>query len=401
MIQAKKNINEVERINKLHSYNILDSLPESDYDSITQLASEICDTPISLVSFVDSDRQWFKSRYGLDAIETPREFAFCAHAINTPEQVFIVNDARKDIRFFDNPLVVGDPNVIFYAGIPLTDKDNLPLGTLCVIDHKPKELSDSQINSLLALSNQVMNLLTLRKQNRTLSNTLKQLEEKNKELENFSTIAAHDLKSPLIGITSVAQLLSESYHSKIDSNGQYMLDLLSKSSSKLTLMIDSLLTYSKSNIFNQHQKEEIQLNDLEDEINLFFNCQNNYDLTFSTLDLETIKVNKTVLNQILVNLISNAIKYNDKPKSRIEIGISENKNHYLFYVKDNGPGINKADIDKIFIMFETVNNSDKFGNQGNGIGLAIVKKLVESNEGEISVETTLNEGAQFSFSIKK
>ena len=401
MIEAKHPVNEVERINELYSYNILDSLPESDYDSLTQLASEICNTPISLVSFVDNDRQWFKSRHGLDAIETPREFAFCAHALHHPSQIFIVNDARQDVRFFDNPLVTGDPNVIFYAGIPLTDKDNLPLGTLCVIDNKPRELNSSQRNSLLALSKQVMNLLILRKQNHTLSKTLHQLKEKNKELENFSTIAAHDLKSPLIGITSVAQLLSESYHSKIDSNGQYMLDLLSKSSSKLTLMIDSLLTYSKSDIFNKHQKEELLISDLVEETNLFFNCQNNNTLTFSYSELQSININKTVLNQILVNLISNAIKYNNKPNSIIEVGISENKSHYLFYVEDNGPGIDESNIDKIFIMFETANNSDKYGNQGNGIGLAIVKKLVESNHGEISVDTKVNEGTKFSFSIKK
>lgn len=199
----------------------------------------------------------------------------------------------------------------------------------------------------------------------------------------------------------MAQLFSESYHSKIDSNGQYMLDLLSKPSPKLTLMIDSLLTYSKSNTFNQHQKKELLINDLVEETNLFFNCQNNNTLTFSSSEIQSININKTVLNQILINLISNAIKYNNKPNSIIEIGISENESHYLFYVEDNGSGIGEPNIDKILVMFETANKPDKYGNQSNGIGLAIVKKLIENNHGEISVDTKLNEGTKFSFSIKK
>lgn len=155
--------NEEERLAHLESFSILDSFYESEYDDITTIASEICNTPISLISFVDNKRQWFKSHYGLNVSETPKEFAFCAHAINDPNNSFIVKDAREDIRFFDNPLVIGDPHVIFYAGIPLNGEEGFPLGTLCVIDHQPKELSQNQINSLKALSNQVMSLLKLRK----------------------------------------------------------------------------------------------------------------------------------------------------------------------------------------------------------------------------------------------
>ena len=165
MIAPNNHINEAERLRELESYNILDSLPESDYDDLTKLAAEICGTPIALISLVDKDRQWFKSRYGLDAPETPRELAFCAHAINDAENTLLVNDARKDERFYDNPLVTGDPNVIFYAGVPLKSEAGLPLGTLCVIDNKPNGLNKGQKESLRILSKQVMNLLVLRKKN--------------------------------------------------------------------------------------------------------------------------------------------------------------------------------------------------------------------------------------------
>lgn len=401
MIIAEKHPQESLRLDYLNSLNILDTLPESDYDNLTDIASHICGTPISLVSLVDQDRQWFKSKVGIEAEETPRDFAICAHAINDEAPIFIVEDATKDIRFHDNPLVVGGPKVVFYAGVPLTDSNDLPLGTLCVIDNEPKQLSDCQKNALIALAKQVVNLLTLRRQNISLTNTLLKLEQKNKELENFSTIAAHDLKSPLVGITSVAKLLSESYQSKIDSEGLYMLDILSKSSKKLAKMIDSLLIYSRASIMNQKKKTRITTQELEEDISDLFKCYEKFDLSFDINEIEHLEINKTVLNQILINLVSNAIKYNDKPVTKIKIGVSQTTKHYNFYVKDNGPGILPKHLEKIFMMFETGSPSDKYGNQGNGIGLAIVKKLVESNGGKITVESNTYLGTNFLFSIQK
>ena len=114
MIKARLPENEVQRIEALQSYEILDSLPELDFDAITLIASQICNVPIALISFVDEDRQWFKSNLGLGVSETHRDYAFCAHAINTPNELFVVPDSRKDERFSDNPLVTDAPSVIFY-----------------------------------------------------------------------------------------------------------------------------------------------------------------------------------------------------------------------------------------------------------------------------------------------
>ena len=165
---------EADRLNALNQYNILDTLPEQDYDELTQLAAQICGTPIALISLIDDKRQWFKSRHGLAIRETPREFAFCAHAITNPSETLIVPDSRQDERFAQNPLVTGDPNVIFYAGAPLVDDNGFALGSLCVIDNTPHELSQAQLSSLQILAKQVVNLLTLRKQNTELSRTSEQ-----------------------------------------------------------------------------------------------------------------------------------------------------------------------------------------------------------------------------------
>ena len=167
---------EVPRIAALERYGILDTPAEIEYDDLTLLASQICETPISLVSLVASERQWFKSRRGFEAVESPRSISFCAHAIHD-DTLFEVPDATLDARFFDNELVTGEQHIRFYAGAPLVTPDGLKLGTLCVIDRKPRTLCDAQREALSALARQVVALLELRR-------NVKQLEISNRELKD-------------------------------------------------------------------------------------------------------------------------------------------------------------------------------------------------------------------------
>lgn len=400
MIKPKPFDQEFERLKELESYDILDTLPEKDYDEMTAIAAEICGTSILLISLVDSDRQWFKSHHGLEATETPREVAFCAHAINDKNNMLIVQDSRRDKRFFDNPLVTGDPNVVFYAGVPLLSEGGMPLGTLCVIDDHPKILSKGQIDSLVSLGSQVMNILNLRRTKKTLEHSVIALKEKNKEIEQFAYIAAHDLKSPLIGISSMVELLTGFYNSKLDDKGKKMLSLMGKSAEKLRRLVDGLLEYGRSDHILKQKKIKANVKALSTEIKSLFAYEKDLNFVLRT-ELTEINVNRTALDQILINLMANAIKYSDKEKVEIELGIGEDDKFYFFHLKDNGPGIEERYREKIFKIFEVLAHEDKFGNVGNGLGLATVKKSIEKLGGTIRVESEIGRYTNFIFSIEK
>ncbi|MFV8226481.1 sensor histidine kinase [Christiangramia aquimixticola] len=400
MIKPEIPINENKRLEELKKYSILDTLSERDYDNLTAIASEICDTPISLISLLDDKRQWFKSHHGLDVSETPKEVAFCAHAINKPNEVFIVQDSRKDERFFDNPLVTDDPNVIFYAGIPLKSDTGYPLGTLCVIDHKPKQLTQNQINSLSALADQVMNLLELRRSKILLEEAKCDLETKNKDLEKFAFIAAHDLKSPLNNISSLVHIFNEGYEKVIDKEGREILKLIEKSSTKLWKLVDGLLEYSRNSTILKEERTKINLEDLIQNIKDLFNADLSKNIRLDS-EIQFIETNKTAISQILINLLSNAIKYSDRDDIDILIKVEEKGDFYTISVKDNGPGIAENMHKTIFEIFKVLKSEDRFGEPNNGIGLATVKKLVLALGGNIEVESSPGNGANFIFTIKK
>jgi len=393
MIKPELHKREKERLQELDAYSILDTLPEKDYDDITSIASEICNTNISLISLLDDKRQWFKSSHGLDAKETPKMYAFCAHAINKPSKALVVEDARNDKRFHDNPLVTGQPNVVFYAGTPLISENGLPLGTLCVIDNKPHQLTERQLESLEALGRQVMNILNLRR-------TKLNLKKKNEELDRFAYVAAHDLKSPLANISSIARLFLEENKSSVNEEGIKMIQLLDKSALQLNKLIDGLLNFSKNDEVSKGEKSIINLEDLHKEITELFSHSEGLSLRLKST-IKTVTVNKTALKQILINLISNAIRYNDKEQTKIEIGVASIDTHYEFYVEDNGPGIPLESQNEIFEIFKMLNSEDKFGNKGSGIGLASVKKVVKKCGGTIRVSSKVHEGSKFTFTLEK
>jgi GAF domain-containing protein len=175
---------EAARLAALDRYAILDSEPEQSFDDLVILATHICKTPMAMLSLVDDHRQWFKSKVGVQIRETPRDISFCAHAIKQAE-LFIVPDTLQDARFRENPLVLGEPHVRFYAGAPLINEDGYALGTLCVVDREPRELDEEQQEALLTLGRLALRQMELRKNLQLLKDALndRTKEEHARELE--------------------------------------------------------------------------------------------------------------------------------------------------------------------------------------------------------------------------
>jgi GAF domain-containing protein len=177
-------LNEVKRLKVLWQYEVLDTVPEEVFDDLTELAARICEAPIAMITLVDENRQWFKSKIGVTVKETSRDISFCAHAINQ-EDLFIVPDAAKDERFAASPLVISEPKIRFYAGAPLITPDGYALGTLCVIDKVPRELRPDQKQALRILARHVVSQLELRRHARELAAARQTGEKFKSEVDNL------------------------------------------------------------------------------------------------------------------------------------------------------------------------------------------------------------------------
>jgi len=393
-------LNENERLASLRSYNILDTAAEKDFDDLTTLASTICQTPIALISLVDTERQWFKSHIGLAASETPIEQSFCAHAIVSYNEIMIVDDARKDERFADNPLVTGNPKIVFYAGVPLINEEGFALGTLCVIDQKKKQLSAEQTTALKVVAKQVVDKLELRRKITDLQIANQELRDANVFIQKFASTAAHDIKNPLSSILLTSQALKIRLQKLQDEGCSRLIDLNITSTTRLINLLDEMLDYSKDPSLLIAKKSEIDLKQAIKKVVSMINTPDNLEIilpdTNPKLTLSTV-----AFEQIFINLISNAIRYNDKNQTIIAIRFAEDDEYYKFEVEDNGIGIAETYHEKIFSNSFTLKITDRYNKKGTGIGLATVKDLVTVLKGNIYVKSTQGIGTTFFVSIKK
>lgn len=224
-MQAPLPDNETDRLAALYSLDILDTDSEQDFDDIVKLASKVCDAPMSLVSLVDMDRQWFKAAVGTDLTETSRDMSFCAHAI-LGRDLLVVPDATKDPRFADNPRVSGAEGIRFYAGAPLVTTDGYALGTLCVVDRTPRRLDAEQLQALRALARQVTSQLELRRYAAVLANTTIRLQELERRKDDLTGLLGGELRAPL--------RLMSSYFAKLGDTGHHdaeMAELMGRAAS--------------------------------------------------------------------------------------------------------------------------------------------------------------------------
>jgi len=417
MISIPFKESERERLNKLIEFNILDTPEEEDYDDIVKLASFICGTPISLISLIDDKRQWFKAKVGLAARETPREWAFCAHAIDD-KKVLVVNDATKDERFFDNPLVTDSPDIRFYAGFPLITSDNFALGTLCVIDTKPNTLTDNQLFALETLAKQVIKNLELRINSKILANNYLLIQQQAAELtkanklnKKLISILSHDLRTPLSNLNNYLYLLENDMIDK--SENDMILNDMQKGVESTIKLMENLLSWSLS----QLEQENLSISKIypyyivDDKINIFatqlksknINIENNIDKDF------TINSDQNIIDFLFRNLISNAIKFSNNNGIDINYKFEKNINKtdnevdneiefVIFEIKDYGVGMSNLVKGNIFnwdVKTTTIGTNKE---KGNGFGLIASKELVEKLSGELYF--TSEEGVGTSFFIK-
>lgn len=195
MLSAPPPHNETQRLARLQQFGVLDTLPQEAFDHITALASAICETPIALISLVDHGRQWFKSRVGLETQQTSRELAFCAHAILEPDRVMVVEDATRDTRFHDNPLVASSPDIRFYAGAPIVTKEGFALGTVCVIDRRSRTLGEAKCKALQSLAKLVLSLLEHQQEHHETMTRTALESARESEIQTALTAAGLDLLS--------------------------------------------------------------------------------------------------------------------------------------------------------------------------------------------------------------
>lgn len=395
MISAPIPVNEEERLKELNYYDILDSPEELSFNEIVELASYICGTPISLVSLVDDKRQWFKAHKGLEPKETPREHSFCAHAI-LQDEIFEINDALKDKRFVDNPLVTGNPNIRFYAGIPLKTKTGNNLGSLCVIDNKPKQLNEDQKKALKILGKRVMSELDLRKQFILAKDQKNQLEKVIHFKDRLLSIISHDLRSPLNSIKSTVSMFEQGYLNETEI--KQLMGYLKLEANTTSQLLDNLLNWAKTKLENFELKKVVF--ELEPIINETINLykpeadRKKIELIYNEEESVNVCGDSEMIKLAVRNLINNAIKF-CRAGDKIEVGAKSKKDKSLIWIRDTGIGMTGEKLSKILGEGSIESEPGTSKEKGIGLGLILINEFIKTNEGKIMATSHPNEGTTF------
>ena len=515
-------VNELQRLEALKSYKILDTAQEEEFDRLTKLAALICDVPMALITLLDENRQWFKSNVGLSVSETPRELSFCQFTI-MEEKIFEVTDASKHNLFATNPFVVAYPNINFYTGYPLTDLNGMNLGSLCVLDTVPKKLNDMQLQALEILAKEVVSQMVARKQNaerveleklfnhsedlisiagkdgyfktvnpafvallgyskdelfrspfldfvheddkyRTITefekilrgkkilnfenryikkdgstvvlnwvgnvdtitgevytiarditekvSILKELKEAKvtaeksvKVKDEFLSNMSHEIRTPLNAIIGFTELLKQS---SLDAEQEKNVEIIRVASRNLMVIVNDILDVAKMESgMLELEKSPINIHNIATNvINLQKVKAREKGLKLLLSVDQDIPINvigdSTRISQILLNFVSNAVKFTNEGYVElkiIEISRKENQSIIRFSVKDTGIGIEKEKVKHIFDRFSQAESSTTRIFGGTGLGLNISKKLLEKHNSTIEVQSELGKGSEFSFDI--
>ncbi len=365
-------------------FEILRSTPENYFSEILFLATRVCGASAAGIVIYEMDELWVKSTLN---ISSKKILSYKELVLKNLQQEIIVTPAVSN-------------TFSTYAGVSLNTQRGEQLGVLCLFKDKRVELNSEEKKALKILADQVMRLVEFSKQKNKFGRVKASLEQKYHELEKFASVVSHDIKSPLANIISLTELLREENKENLNQDTLQYLDFLEESSLSLRNYVDGLLRFYRSEKILQAEEEDVELESFFQEITSLYTVDPSIEINYPSEGVLK-KVNKAALSQIFLNLISNALKYNFTDYRLVIISFRSSEAFYEFEVKDNGSGIHPEKCDKIFELFTTLEQNDRSGNPGSGIGLATVKKLVENMGGSIKVESTLGSGSKFIFKIKR
>jgi len=406
--------NDVARLEALRKYDILDTADETAFDDLVMLAATICGTPLAAISFVGENRMWYKARRGIDFREADRDLSICAHAILRPEQVLVVPDTENDPRFSDNDLVKGKTQFRFYAGAPLINPSGYPLGTICVIDNRPRPISAVQVEALRALSRQVVSLLefrlsnhALREKTESLINAREQANAAAKSKAIFLANMSHEIRTPMNGVVGVTSILLSTPLS--DRQRQYV-DTIEKSAERLLSVLSNILDFSKNDagVGGELNLTAIDLPTfIEDIAAMMQPMAIAKQLRFiESVDEELHRPligDVLRLQQLVTNLIGNALKFTSQGSVEISVSLAAEDQDSLtarFEIRDTGIGIPRDQQKKIFDEFEQVDQGTQRHYGGAGLGLSICRQLAQKMDTNVEVRSEVGVGSTFWFDLK-
>ncbi|QJD78177.1 GAF domain-containing hybrid sensor histidine kinase/response regulator [Spirosoma rhododendri] len=371
---------------------------------MSQIASQLCMTPFAMVSLIDQDRQWVKSSHGIDIDYIPRELSFCAHTINQYEPL-VVENMKQDGRFSDHPSVIGPPNVTFYAGVPLRSSEGYAIGSLCVVDQKPRQLTAEQHTALKALADQVALLMELHRTNNSLRVARTEAEELAQQKASLLATLSHEIRTPLHALEGYTQLLLDQ---PTQPDQQSSLQRLQTTGRTLVSLVNNILDYSKlqagkllleaipfSVVGLIHQAVDMQAWQAR---------QKNLQLT-TKLDAtipHQLRGDATRLLQVLTNLISNALKFTKEGGVNVEASVIEQTDEQttLFIeVVDTGIGIAPDSLATLFNEYTQVSAATTRQYGGTGLGLAITRQLIDLMDSHMEVTSEVGKGSRFGFRL--